>query len=97
MEENAPAKENVPKPAIGNKIQEKFGKKLPSFKFKLDLNVKAWPQKILHILREYRRVILVSKKPDIDELSNISKVAGIGILIIGFIGFIIQAIFKLFK
>jgi len=77
-------------------MEEKLNNKLPSFKFKLDLNVKTWPQKILHTLREYRRVILVSKKPDIDELSNISKVAGIGILIIGFMGFIIQAIFKLF-
>ncbi|MCD6576258.1 MAG: protein translocase SEC61 complex subunit gamma [Nanoarchaeota archaeon] len=55
------------------------------------------PQKIMHTLREYRRVILVSKKPDIEELSNISKVAAIGILIIGFLGFIIQSIFNLIK
>ena len=76
-------------------VAEKFGMKVPSFSFKISF--KDLPQKIMHTLREYRRVILVSKKPDIDELSKISKVAGIGILIIGFLGFIIQAIFQLFK
>jgi len=78
-----------------NKIYEKFGKMGPSFKFNFKFDLKSLPQKILHILREYKRVILVTKKPDLDELSKISKVAGLGILLIGFIGFILQTISKL--
>jgi protein transport protein SEC61 subunit gamma-like protein len=79
-----------------NKLQEKFGNTF-NFRFKFNFNFKELPQKIIHTLREYRRVILVSKKPDIDELSKISKVAGLGILIIGFLGFLLQAISQLIK
>lgn len=53
------------------------------------------PQKIMHTLREYKRVIIVSKKPDLEEIVKISKVAGLGTIIIGAIGFIIQVIFQL--
>ncbi len=84
---------STPKP----KIMEKFGKNIPSFKFKFHFDIKTLPQKLVHWYREYRRVVLVSKKPDIDELSNISKVTAIGIVIIGFLGFIIQAIVQLLK
>ncbi|HDQ59950.1 MAG TPA: protein translocase SEC61 complex subunit gamma [Candidatus Woesearchaeota archaeon] len=59
------------------------------------MGIKEWPAKIMHILREYRRVIIVSRKPTVEELSKISKIAGIGILIVGLIGFGIQTIFKL--
>lgn len=58
------------------------------------MNLKAIPHKILHMFREYKRVIIVSRKPTIDELSRISKVAGIGVLLIGLMGFAIQMIFK---
>jgi len=51
--------------------------------------------RILHTLREYRRVIIVSRRPTIEELSKTSKIAAIGILIVGLIGFGIQTIFRL--
>ena len=76
-------------------VLEKFSKMAPSFKFNFRFDWKSLPQKTLHILREYKRVILVTKKPDLEELSKISKVAGLGILIIGFIGFILQTLSKL--
>ncbi len=79
-----------------NKIFEKFSKMTPSLKFNFKLDLKSLPQKIIHILREYKRVILVTKKPDLDELSKISKVAGLGILLIGVIGFILQMMSRLF-
>jgi protein transport protein SEC61 subunit gamma and related proteins len=41
---------------------------------------------------EYVRVIRVTKKPDANEFKTIVKVTGIGILIIGLIGFLIQNI-----
>ena len=70
--------------------------KLPSVK-KLNLKefLKSLPHKIIHTLREYRRVIIVSKKPDTEELSKVSKIAGLGMLLIGFIGFILNVIFQL--
>ncbi len=40
-----------------------------------------------------KRILAVSKKPSRDELMLMLKVVGIGILIIGVIGFIIRLIF----
>lgn len=39
-------------------------------------------------LREYRRVLKISEKPDREEFEMSAKVTGAGILIIGFIGFV---------
>ena len=44
---------------------------------------------------ECRRVLTVTKKPTRDELVTIVKVAGIGIGLIGLIGFVLQIIDKL--
>jgi protein transport protein SEC61 subunit gamma-like protein len=38
---------------------------------------------------EYIRILKLTKKPSREEFSLIAKVAGIGILIVGIIGFII--------
>lgn len=40
-------------------------------------------------LGEYLRVLKLTRKPTRDEFTVIAKVAGAGILLIGFIGFII--------
>lgn len=40
-------------------------------------------------LSEYTRVLKLTKKPTKEEFNLIAKVAGAGILLIGFIGFII--------
>ena len=36
---------------------------------------------------ESKRVLAVAKKPDQEEYMQVAKVAGLGILLIGFIGF----------
>lgn len=41
---------------------------------------------------ECRRVLTVTKKPTKDELMSIVKVAGIGIALIGLIGFVLNMI-----
>jgi protein transport protein SEC61 subunit gamma-like protein len=71
--------------------EEKPSLSIPKFK----LNVKGIPAKIINTLHEFRRVIIVSRKPDMEEISTISKIAGIGIAIMGLIGFAIQIIFQL--
>lgn len=45
--------------------------------------------------KECRRVLKVTKKPTKMEFKTIVKVSGIGILIIGLIGFIVQMIKQL--
>ena len=41
-------------------------------------------------LKEAKRVITVAKKPGREEFMQVAKVAGIGILLIGFVGFAIM-------
>ncbi|NYT18910.1 MAG: protein translocase SEC61 complex subunit gamma [Methanosarcinales archaeon] len=44
------------------------------------------------VLKSYLRVLKLSKKPSREEFLMISKVAGAGILLIGFVGFIIYVL-----
>jgi protein transport protein SEC61 subunit gamma-like protein len=41
-------------------------------------------------LQNCRRTLQVAKKPDKDEYQHVAKVAGLGILLVGFVGFIIM-------
>jgi protein transport protein SEC61 subunit gamma and related proteins len=47
--------------------------------------------------KECVRVLKVTKKPNNVEFQTITKVTGLGMLIIGFIGFLISLIFMYFK
>jgi protein transport protein SEC61 subunit gamma-like protein len=44
--------------------------------------------------KEYKRVLRVTKKPTRTEFKTIIKISGLGILLIGFIGFLIQTIYQ---
>ena len=46
-------------------------------------------ESITQALKQYKRVLYVSKRPERDEYINVAKITGIGIIIIGVIGFII--------
>ncbi|MDD2643118.1 MAG: protein translocase SEC61 complex subunit gamma [Methanobacteriaceae archaeon] len=46
-------------------------------------------------IKQCKRVIRVSKKPDAEEYGNFIKVAAIGILIIGAVGFVVVIIGQL--
>ncbi len=50
---------------------------------------------ISQFIRQCRRVIYVSRRPDRDEYQNVAKITGIGIIIVGVIGFIISLIAQL--
>jgi len=47
------------------------------------------PMNIPWRLSEYTRILKLTRKPTREEFTIIAKVAGAGILLIGFIGFII--------
>jgi len=50
----------------------------------------GFKEKVKHFLIECRRVLKVTKKPSTEEFKSIVKVTGVGILIIGLIGFLIH-------
>ena len=54
----------------------------------------TWQYKIKSFIGECLRVLKVTKKPDAIEYKTVVKVSGLGILIIGLIGFVVQ-MFKL--
>ncbi|MBT3304051.1 protein translocase SEC61 complex subunit gamma [Candidatus Woesearchaeota archaeon] len=53
--------------------------------------------KIKSFLIESKRVLKITKKPSQEEFKTIVKMSGLGILIIGVIGFVIQIIATLIK
>jgi len=59
-------------------------------------NTVSWKYKIKSFISECFRVLKVTKKPDSVEFKTIVKVSGLGILIIGLIGFVVQMIKLLF-
>jgi len=56
-----------------------------------------WPNKLKLKIREYGRVLKITKKPTSSEFKAIVKASGIGIIIIGAIGFTIHMIVQLLK
>ena len=53
--------------------------------------------KLRSFILECKRVFTITKKPTKEELKIIVKVSGIGMLVIGFIGFIIQMLWHMIK
>ena len=58
------------------------------------VNTTSWKYKIKSFIQESIRVLKVTKKPDATEFKTVVKVSGLGILIIGLIGFVVT-MFKL--
>ena len=52
-------------------------------------------ESITQALKQYRRVLYISKRPERDEYVNVAKITGIGIIIIGVIGFVITLVAQL--
>ena len=52
--------------------------------------------KLKRFIGESKRVLIVTKKPTKDEFRTIVKASGLGILIIGFIGFVVAMIQQIF-
>lgn len=57
-----------------------------------DFDIKEVNSNINQVLRSYLRVLKLTKKPSREEFLTIAKVAGMGILAIGFVGFIIYVL-----
>ncbi len=59
-------------------------------------NTTSWQYKVKAFIQESIRVLKVTRKPDSFEFKTIVKVSGLGILVIGLIGFVVQMIKLLF-
>lgn len=70
--------------------------KLPRFKSKKQDKEKL-STKTKRKIKEYIRVLKVTKRPDMEEFKSTVKVTGLGIVIIGVIGFTIAIIAQLIK
>ena len=56
--------------------------------------------RLVKFYKESRRVLRVTKKPSGEEFKTLLKVTGLGMLVIGFIGFILlfaKQLFQIFK
>jgi protein transport protein SEC61 subunit gamma-like protein len=54
-------------------------------------------ESVVSFIKQCQRVLHVAKKPGREEFFNMSKITGIGILIIGAIGFIISIVAQLLR
>ena len=59
------------------------------------MDFKNIPQRLKSFAIECRRVFFITKKPSMQDYKVIVKVSAIGMLIIGFVGFIITIIYQL--
>ena len=60
------------------------------------MTIKEFPGKIKSFILKCKRVWMLLKKPTKKEFEMIAKIAAIGILALGLIGFIIAMIMKIF-
>jgi protein transport protein SEC61 subunit gamma-like protein len=56
------------------------------------MDVVSWPGRIKKYVVECRRVLKITKKPGSDEFKTIVKVSGLGMAIVGLIGFLVVMI-----
>ena len=54
-------------------------------------------ESMANFIKQCQRVLKVSRKPDREEYINVPKVTGIGIILIGVIGFIISIVAQLIQ
>jgi protein transport protein SEC61 subunit gamma and related proteins len=59
------------------------------------MDVASWPGRIRAYCAECIRVLKITKKPTAEEFKTVVKVSGVGMLIIGFIGFVVTLIREL--
>jgi len=54
------------------------------------MNLDSYKESIISFYKQCKRVLRVSKKPDRFEYTNVAKITGIGVIIIGVIGFAVS-------
>ena len=60
------------------------------------MGIKSIIERLKNVVERIRRVLLVSTKPSKDEFFQTVKVTGLGIIVIGVIGFVIFLVIQSF-
>jgi len=60
-------------------------------------NLKEIPSKIDNAIKETRRILRLTRKPRATEFNETAKITGLGMILIGTIGFTIFMIFQLLR
>ncbi len=92
--DESPTGGELPKKIEQQPTQMFIAKKRDEAKHKEEKKV-GRKEKIKDFLRECKRVLKITKKPDSFEFKTIVKISGLGIVIIGLIGFAIHFIKEL--
>jgi protein transport protein SEC61 subunit gamma-like protein len=61
----------------------------------MKMDVKSWPGRLKKYSNECVRVLKITQKPSTMEFKTIVKVSGLGMLVVGFIGFVIVMVKEL--
>jgi|WetSurMetagenome_2_1015567.scaffolds.fasta_scaffold31670_2 protein transport protein SEC61 subunit gamma and related proteins len=61
------------------------------------LNLKEIPAKIDNAIKETRRILRLTRKPRGTEFNETAKITGLGMVLIGALGFILFTIFQLMR
>lgn len=69
----------------------------PQPSFEKPGKLQGWLQTVKNYINECIRVLKVTKKPTMFEFKTVVKVSALGLLLIGFIGFVIFLIGKIFR
>ena len=70
---------------------------MPKFNLKFKMPEGGFLQWLKNKLGEYKRVYSITKKPDKAEFTATVKAAGLGIIVIGMVGFIITMILQVIQ
>jgi len=81
------SEQQLQQPQPSQPSQQYIAKSVP-----LDQIEKTKMQRFKEFLTECRRVLRITKKPDKEEFKTIVKISGIGIIIIGALGFLVSFI-----
>lgn len=92
--EESPTGGEIPKKVEQQPTQMFKAKKKDEEKINADNKV-TWKERLWAYLRECKRVLKITKKPDREELKMIVKISGLGIIIIGMVGFVIHFVKEL--
>jgi len=97
-EHHAAPEQNTQNSPTGGEIPQKVEQQ-PAQMFKAKIHEEkkivaekksSWKEKLWAFFKECKRVLRITKKPDKEELKMIVKISGLGIIIIGMVGFIIH-------
>lgn len=92
--EKSPTGGEIPQKVEQQPTQMFKAKKKDEEKIRADNKVTR-KERLWAYLRECKRVLKITKKPDREELKMIVKISGLGIIIIGMVGFIIHFVKEL--